>query len=334
MEAPKNFENAEEAKKNKNLEKLRLLKLKQKEKKEKEKQKKEKKLKKLIESKENKKENDFKKISSDTKIPLNLIKNMATGNENFVSSTKMSFEEPKKPDSEQILCPGSDEEQEKKEKEQEKRVLAGFKKELNLEKFSSFLEKKRNKELLEESDEEKKTKIINKFNKKYKNFITRNREGIKFKYAGVPFKKQLSSFTHPKKIADEFFKNFLRKPEPLKEEIEEEEEEEEEAEAEEKEEEIEAEEPKKEDEEFDYEEEEEPEDPVERERYALFKKNPLAYNISLDYVQKIIELAMNPEKRKRREERKKRRKEKEEKIKEMKKERFKKVEMSNFNFNY
>lgn len=49
---------------------------------------------------------------------------MATGNENFVSSTKMFFGEPKKPDSEQILCPGSDEEQEKKEKEQEKKNIA------------------------------------------------------------------------------------------------------------------------------------------------------------------------------------------------------------------
>ena len=334
MEAQKNFENDEEAKKNKNLEKLRILKIKKKEKKEKEKQKKEQKLKKLIESKENKKENDLKKISSDTKIPLNLIKNMATGNENIVSPTKMFFGEPKKPDSEQILCPGSDEEQEKKEKEQEKRVLLGFKRELNLEKFSSFLEKKRNKEIIEESDEEKKDKINKKYNKKYKNFVTRNRDLLKIKYAGEEMKKQLNPFIHPKKISDEFFNNFLRKPEPLKEQVEEEEEEEEEAEAEEKEEEIEEVEDPEKEEEFDYEEEEEPEDPVERERYALFKKNPLAYNISLDYVQKIIELAMNPEKRKRREERKKRRKEKEEKIKEMKKERFKKVEVSNFNFKY
>lgn len=334
MEDGKKIENAEETKKNKNLEKLRLLKLKQKEKKEKEKQKKEQKLKKLIEYKEEQKEKNFKNVASATQIPLNLIKNMATGIEEMASKTKMTFEEPKKTDFGEILCPGSDEERENKEKEQERKAFIRFKKELNLEKISSFLEKKRNKELNEESDEEKKIKIINKFNKTYKNFITRNIKGIKFKYAGIPYKKKLSPFTHPKKIADEFFKHFLRKPDPPKEEEQEEEEDDEEIEANEEEiEEIE-EIQKENEEEYDYEEEEEPEDEADRERYALFKKHPLAYNISLQLVQKIIELAMNPEKRKKREEKAKRRREKEKKIKEIRTERFKHVQISNFNFNY
>lgn len=333
MEDEKKIENAEEIKKNKNLEKLRLLKLKQKEKKEKEKQKKEQKLKNLLEYKEEQKEKNFKNVASATKIPLNLIKNMATGIEKTASKTKMTFEEPKKTDFEEILCPGSDEERENKEREQEKKAFIRFKKELNLEKISSLLEKKRNKEINQESDEEKKIKIINKFNKKYKNFITRNINGIKFKYAGVNFKKKLSPFTHPKKIADEFFKQFLRKPDPPKEEEQEEEDDEEIEENGEEIEEIEEIQKEKE-EEYEYEEEEEPEDEADRERYALFKKHPLAYNISLQLVQKIIELAMNPEKRKKREEKAKRRREKEKKIKEIRTERFKHVQISNFNFNY
>lgn len=331
MEDKKKLENAEEIKKNKNLEKLRLLKLRQKEKKEKEKQKKEQKLKNLLDYKEEQKEKNFINVASETKIPLKLIKNMATGIEESASTTKMTFEEQKKHDFEEILCPCSDEERENEEKEQEKKAFIRFKKELDLEKISSFLEKKRNKEINEESDEEKKIQIINKFDKKYKNFITRNIRGIKFKYAGIHYKKKLNPFTHPKKIADEFFKHFLRKPEPPKEEEQEEAEEDEEIE------EIEAEieeQIKEKEEEYEYEEEEEPEDEADRERYALFKKHPLAYNISLQLIEKIIELSMNPEKRKKREEKAKRRREKEKKIKEIRAERFKLVQVSNFNFEY
>lgn len=330
MEDKEKIENAEEAKKNKNLEKLKLLKLKQKEKKEKENKKKEQKLKKLKEFKENKKENDLKKISSETKIPLHLLKNMAFGDENPRFLDKMVFEEPKNLDSEEILCPGSDEEEEKKEKEREKRIFNELKKELNLEKISAFLEKKRNKEVNGESSEEKKDKIKEKYNKKYKNFVTRHREELKIKYAGEAMKKELIPYIHPKKIAAEFFKNFLRKPEPLKEEAmeEEEEEQEEEREYEEEEEVEEAE------EECEYEEEEEFKDERDRERYALFKKHPMAYNISLELVGEFIEMAINPEKEKKRKEKRKRRREKEEKMKQIRKERFKNVQISEFNFHY
>ena len=232
--------------KEKNILKLKLLKQKQKRKKIENREKKEKRLKILHENQKKKRENQKIFQKNTKKNEKNEEKNDSIDDENNQLSASLPLNEDENEEevaslhnNTGVLVYGGERAKAKIEEKNEKIEEKNAKNEINLEKISEFLEKKRDEEIkFYGEDEENIKKISKKYQDIYNKYIEKNIFLIRFKY-GSDFKSRLAPYIPTKKIRNDFFMGTIfRKRKALiqKEEEESEENEEEEEEAEKKEE--------------------------------------------------------------------------------------------------